>query len=795
MTNVFQSRSIAVCVLALAAGLAQSQQPPAPQAQPGQPPAAQPPAAQTQPAQAQPAPTVPGGLNLNNASLIEVINLLAQDLHINYILDSSVKGGTVTINTYGPVRDLDLRPLLETILRMNGLAMVQVGNIYRIIPAASIARQPVSPITQTDASKISDDERLVLNLVFLRFVTSAEMEKILLPFIGEGAQLTNYDPGNLLIILDNSRNMRRTLELISMFDSDAFAGQRVRSFELSHGRPTDVAKDLDSIFKAYSLTGEKGTAAVRFLPIDRLNLILAVAPNPGAFVEVEKWLQKVDVPAKVTVGAVDNYVYKLKYGQAQILGSVLNQLYGGCGMTGGMYGGMTGSSSYPATGYGGTGGIGASPYGGGGGFGGGYGGGGFGGGYGGGGYGGGGFGGGGYGGGYGGNPYGGGGFGGGMMGGGMNGVPCVPTAAAVQPAVAPISVFTGSTNTAGAAAGAATGGAAAGTAAVTAPTDQTGSYLSPVAPYGRTSGPRIIPNPFDNTILVQGTPQDWEQIRHLLEQLDIAPRQVLIDAKIYEIDLTGDLTYGVESFLQKRGAANSTVPAQQLLGAASSAGLALTGGMLVGQSRQLLAFLQANETVTKTKVLSAPSVIATDSIPASITVGDSVPTVNSIATSNVQQNGNSLFTNSISNTSTGIGLTILARVNPSGIVTMVINQDVTAPIPNPLAASGGAGSNIDSPSFSQRNVSTQVTVEDGDTVAIGGIITESLTSTSAGIPLLDRLPYIGAAFGTKTNTKTRTELIVFLTPRVIYDTAQMTDATEELRQRVRGLKKMMKDDR
>src|ERR1022692_2617487 len=152
-------------LLALTAVSAQSQQPPAP--------------VQTQPAA--PAPTVPGGLNLNNASLIEVINLFAQDLHINYILDSSIKGGTVTINTYGAVRDLDLRPLLETILRMNGLAMVQVGNIFRIIPAANISRQPVSPISETDGAKLSEDERLVLNLVFLRYVTSAEMQKILLP--------------------------------------------------------------------------------------------------------------------------------------------------------------------------------------------------------------------------------------------------------------------------------------------------------------------------------------------------------------------------------------------------------------------------------------------------------------------------------------------------------------------------------------------------------------------------------------------------------------------------------------
>jgi len=90
---------------------------------------------------------------------------------------------------------------------MNNLAMVQVGNIYRIIPIANIARQPVSPITETDPKKISDDERLVMNLVFLRYVTSAEMARILAPFTGDGSQLVNYDAANLLILLDNSRNI------------------------------------------------------------------------------------------------------------------------------------------------------------------------------------------------------------------------------------------------------------------------------------------------------------------------------------------------------------------------------------------------------------------------------------------------------------------------------------------------------------------------------------------------------------------------------------------------------------
>ena len=123
--------------------LAQAQQPNA------QPPAAQPPAAQP----AVQAPAAVGSFNIHNGSLLEVIDLLAQDLHINYVLDSSVKNGSVTINTYGPVRPTYLRPLLETILRMNNLAMVQVDNIYRIIPAPNISHQPIDPISQTEPSK------------------------------------------------------------------------------------------------------------------------------------------------------------------------------------------------------------------------------------------------------------------------------------------------------------------------------------------------------------------------------------------------------------------------------------------------------------------------------------------------------------------------------------------------------------------------------------------------------------------------------------------------------------------
>ena len=104
-----------------------------------------------------------------------------------------------------------------------------------------------------------------------------------------------------------------------------------------------------------------------------------------------------------------------------------------------------------------------------------------------------------------------------------------------------------------------------------------------------------------------------------------------------------------------------------------------------------------------------------------------------------------------------------------------------------------AGGQIQSPSFSKRNVNTQVTVQDGDTIAIAGIINESSATSTSGIPVLHRLPVVGSLFGNKSYNHDRTELIIFMTPRVIYDTNQIQEASDELRSRLRKLAKMVKE--
>jgi general secretion pathway protein D len=200
----------------------------------------------------------------------------------------------------------------------------------------------------------------------------------------------------------------------------------------------------------------------------------------------------------------------------------------------------------------------------------------------------------------------------------------------------------------------------------------------------------------------------------------------------------------------------------------------------------LAAFLNIQQSNGRSRVVSAPSVIATDNIAATINVGTEIPILTSQGLAGgAQSGGTSLFTNTVSSRNTGVILAITARVNASGIVTLIINQEVSAALP----LSGG----IQSPSIQKRSVNTQVTVEDGSTIAIGGIMQENNLYGASRVPVLGKIPILGAAFGSTQISKQKTELIILMTPRVIYDENEIKDASEDLKSRLRGLRKIMKD--
>ncbi|MGA3200929.1 MAG: type II secretion system secretin GspD [Bryobacteraceae bacterium] len=718
------------------------------------PPARPPVTAPQAPAAARPAPM--GRLNLENASLTAVIDQLARALKLNIIVDPAVKG-SITLNTYGDTTNIDPRNLLEMILRINGFGLIQDGELYRVIPLKLVKNMPLHP--EINQKNIPEDDQTILNLVFLKYVSVDELVKVLKEFAGENSEMVGYTPANLLFLLDSRRNMRRTMELIAEFDSDTFVNQRVRLFEVKNVKPSDVAKDLDGIFKSISLDAK--TSPVRFIGIDRINTLIGVAPNPGVFDTVSDWLKRLDVPVKITAGAVEINVYKVYYGRAECLAQALTQLfnpyatgigggygagvgnstnpyannvaaggygnnnayaggtqaYGGLG-SGGLNPGGYGNQNSFNSGFGGSGGCGASGLNGGGGYG-----------------------------------------GAGYNASQLYGAPAFGGYAAQVPAAN----LTGQT----------IGAAAAGTTAAT------GTATAPAVP--AVIPPRIIANPLDNKLIIQADAQQYQNILKVLKELDVPPRQILLEAKFYSVQLSDSFYSSITETLAQNG--TTGLSPLQFLGSSIFNGttnaLGLTTGMLVGQSRQLLLALSANASHNFSKLLSEPSLIATDSIPATITVGTQVPV--STGSTTVPSAGGAVISSSVSSETTGITLQVNARINSSGVVTLIINQENSS-VDN--AASNGSGT-----AFDQQVVQTQITMMDGDTIAIGGMITEQTSNNVSGIPGLINIPWIGGLFGSKTISKSRSELIMFFTPHVIFDETNLIEASDELKSRIKLFKR------
>jgi len=652
--------------------------------------------------------------SMTNAPLTEVIAALAGQLKMNYILDPRVQGG-VTLNTFGETKALDTRSMLDAILRINGYGIVKQGQVYRIAPLSDVLHLPILPETKEASARIPDDDKTMLNLVFVKYLSADELLKVLNPFLGENAKAFTYPAANLMFILDSRRNVRRLLDIIGMFDDVKFERERVRLFSLKNARPSQLATELEGVIKP--LFAAANFAPITLLPIDRINAIVAVSKSALEFPELEQWILKLDIPAARTADTRANHVYKVRYGEAKELANSIMALYGGgagaaAGTSPARSGATFGNQSTNPNSVGlpspMRADLGPGSY----------------------------------------------------VGNAPSDSPLrnAPLPLSSAPSVPPISASADSSN------------------------DLTGNYLSAIdSEAQRGNLPRVVARA-SNYLMIQALPVDYESILNLLKELDVPPRQVLIEAKIYEVDLTYSFSSSVSYTLQQL-AANSV---NQFLGNLSGSITNLTIGGLIGRSRELLGAVQLEETQNRAKVISAPSIIVTDGIPASMNVGTTVPTLSAQAVTGAQQNGSSLFANTVVNQDSGITLSVAARVNPSGVVTLDLSEQVSAPIPP-------SSTGIQSPSFSNRTVETRVTLQDGDTIAIGGIIDEQNTSATSGIPYLNRLPAIGWLFGSRSYNKSRTELIMFVTPKVIYDNNDVTEASEELKERLKDLQKMSQE--
>ena len=295
---------------------------------------------------------------------------------------------------------------------------------------------------------------------------------------------------------------------------------------------------------------------------------------------------------------------------------------------------------------------------------------------------------------------------------------------------------------------------------------------------GRSGATHVTADEVNNAVVVYGTPRDYAIVENALRKLDVAPVQVLIEAAITEVTLTDALRYGVQwNFLT--GNSNFIGTPTTALGTATNpaAGFSyfLTGGSIE-------AALNALEQRTTIKVVSAPKLVVLNNQTAALQVGDQVPISSGTAVS--VENPDAPIVNSIEYRDTGVILKVTPRVNASGLVLLDVSQEVSDV--NTNVATGGSLTQS-SPTISTRRISTSVAVQDGQVIALGGLFRDAKSFGRNGIPILSRIPVLGALFGDHKTMQNRTELIVLLKPHVMRTPDDGRSVTEELRAKLRTL--------
>jgi general secretion pathway protein D len=716
-------------------------------------------------------------LNLENADLMDFINQVAAMLNLApLVVDPDVKG-SVNLSS-GSISKDDIMPLFSMILKTNNAALIRQGNIYQVIPISTALKRgvdiieqmpfapPVTPqpeiekgkkpeatspksskeptsgatdrtsspsatpfqpspkttraATQAAEGEASKAPRLATHVIRVEFIPVKDLIEPLKLFMTstEGAVIMPYERLNMLILTDYTDNVARMLQIIHMLDNSYLDPDLVELVKINNNASQDVVDDLKKLFGSGAKDSPTG---VTFISLDRLNAIFVMASSRRALEEVKGWIRELDSSSAKNI---QTYIYIVENSTASYIAMMLSALYGGDqtftssssagagGQAGGgtVSGGARGSQGTQQGSFGGanvSGGAASSP-----------------------------FGGqsssqssqmGGFGGGLGGGSGSGGYFAGSSFGAGRQLGPQLNTSRNVSSMILRGGQFTGLQDTV-----------------------------------------RLVVDDINNSLIIQATSADYTYISETIRKMDVLPRQALIDARIFEVDLTDSLNLGISASLDPKGTNTNTLTTGSLKNGVLSA----QTFMPIGNSRELLATLNALRLKTKVKLLEAPSVLALDGQQASIIVGAEIPyaagsfTTTAGSTSNIQYRD------------TGISLLVIPRISASGSVTLDLTQEVSAPT--------GTG---DTPSFSKTSVSTTLTVKDGETVAIAGLIRDGSNFSRSGIPFLSQIPLLGNLFGTTSKSTHRSELIILITPHVIRTPQKLEQMTQELRDSLRHVSK------
>ena len=569
-----------------------------------------------------------------------------------------------------------------------------------------------------------------VRIVPLNYVSAIEMQAIIAPLLPEGAILRADASRNLLMLAGTPQELNSVQDTIDTFDVNWLRGMSIGMFRLRSVDSQAVAAELNQLLGEGSGTPIAGL--VRLVPLSKLNAVLVITPQKEYLKEVATWIERLD-----GIGGERLYVYHVQNSRAEYIAELLNGLFNLSGGGGGG-GGELAPGLKPAQLSGGAGTSGGLSSG---------------------------------------SSLGGGSGSSSGLGGGSG----------------------GSSGLGGGSGGGLGGGSSAlgkaGSGSTPSASRSGGAGIGSLGSGGPSAGMeevRIVADAENNLLLIWATSQNYERIISTLEKMDISPRQVLIEATFVEVSLTGNLKYGLQWFFNNDigndyrgngslGLSDTLTLTDALKGVAVnqfSYAITDSGGIVK-------ALLRALATDSKVKVLSSPQVMVLDNQQAAIRVGNSTPIPQGTSTvNNVTTSGGVTYKD------TGVLLEVLPRINAGGMVNMEIKQQVSEPGTLVEVGSSGSGA-VSARDFLERSVTSKVVIKDGQTLVLGGLIRESGTDDQSGIPVLYKVPVLGALFGQTTQREDRTELIVLITPRVVKDSREASQVTEEIRRKMQAIEMLL----
>ena len=657
--------------------------------------------------------------------------LLGDTLGLSFVIDPRVQG-TVTFSSVGPIARKDVLPIFESVLRMSSAAVVREGNLVKIIPIPEAAGAGA-------VSAGAGQPGFGVSVVPLHYTSATSVAKMAENFLSRPGAIRADQARNLLLIQGTSVERQSALDVVATFDVEWLRNQSVGVYPLKASTPETMIQELDRIFQS----GEngQGQGAVQFQAISRMNAVMAVAKSSRSLEQVTQWVRRLD---RSDTSGNALRTYRLRNGNAQQVAKILSDIFVGRGGAGAETpagqlapGVASAQSRLDSLG---TGSMSAN-----------------------------------------------------------NGSASSATGVASQGSGGS---GTGGVRTSGGGAGEFEGfsGQRGGDA------DNAASSASGSIGRGVFQNVRITADTVNNSIVIYSNQEDFRTIERALRDFDRPRLQVAIDATVAEVTLTDDLQYGVQHFFtssdvgmaaDKGSAGLMPAPAAAASSTTSSTTTTSTGAQAVAQTVQA-AFLQrvlpgynlllgpeaqprvilsALSTITDVKVLSSPSLVVIDNQPALLEVGNQIPV--STSTTNVLTTTNTIV-NTIEMRNTGVILKVLPRIHANGVVQLEIEQEISNVV-NP-------DQQTLTPTISQRRIHSTVEVTSGQTVLLGGLISEQQDTTKAGIPGLNQIKYLGDLFGNTSKSRQRSEIIVFIRPMVVRNGVDAQAVTEEFRERLESMR-------